>query len=97
MHSRPATATFVLAQRHPPLSRLVARAQPAMDAFAKAAEQSCHLGVYDRGNITIVAQVNSPTSWGLSIRLGSREPDRHRLRSRDAGLPERAAAHRNAG
>ena len=63
---------FMLSQRHPPLHRLVARAQPAMDAFAKAAEQSCHLGVYDRGNITIVAQVNSPGSWGLSIRLGSR-------------------------
>ena len=63
---------FVLGQRHPPLNRLVARAQPAMDAFANAAEQSCHLGIYDRGNITIVAQVNSPASWGLSIRLGSR-------------------------
>jgi DNA-binding IclR family transcriptional regulator len=63
---------FVLGQRHPPLQRLVARAQPAMDAFATAAEQSCHLGVYDRGNLTIVAQTNSPASWGLSIRLGSR-------------------------
>ena len=63
---------FMLSQRHPPLHRLVARAQPAMDAFAKAADQSCHLGVYDRGNITIVAQVSSPGIWGLSIRLGSR-------------------------
>ena len=40
---------FVLAHRHPPVNRLVARALPAMDAFTKAAEQSCHLGVYDRG------------------------------------------------
>lgn len=63
---------FVLAHRHPPLDRLVARALPAMDAFSKAAEQSCHLGTYDRGNITIVAQVNSPVNWGLSVRLGSR-------------------------
>ena len=63
---------FMLAHRHPPLDRLVARALPAMDAFAKAAEQSCHLGVYERGNITIVAQVGGPGSWGLSIRLGSR-------------------------
>jgi DNA-binding IclR family transcriptional regulator len=30
------------------------------------------LGIYDRGNITIVAQVNSPGSWGMSTRLGSR-------------------------
>jgi DNA-binding IclR family transcriptional regulator len=63
---------FVLSHRHPPLDRLVARALPAMDAFAKDAEQSCHLGIYDRGNITIVAQVNSPGSWGMSTRLGSR-------------------------
>lgn len=63
---------FVLAHRHPPLDRLVARAQPAMDAFAKAVEQSCHLVVYDRGNLTVVAQVASPNNWGLSIRLGVR-------------------------
>lgn len=63
---------FVLAQRHPPQARLVSQAMPAMDAFTKAAEQSCHLGVYDRGNITIVAQVASPVYWGLSIRPGAR-------------------------
>jgi DNA-binding IclR family transcriptional regulator len=63
---------FVLAHRHPPFDRLVARALPAMDAFAKAAEQSCHLCVYDRGNLTVVAHVNSPNNWGLSLRLGVR-------------------------
>ena len=51
---------FVLGHRHPPIERLVAQAVPAMDAFAKAAEQSCHLGLYDRGNIVVVAQVNGP-------------------------------------
>jgi DNA-binding IclR family transcriptional regulator len=63
---------FVLGHRHPPIERLVTRALPAMDAFAKAAEQSCHLGIYDRGNIVVVAQVSGPASWGLSIRLGVR-------------------------
>ncbi|HSI47608.1 MAG TPA: IclR family transcriptional regulator [Ideonella sp.] len=63
---------FVLGHRHPPIERLVTRALPAMDAFAKAAEQSCHLGIYDRGNISVVAQVNGPSAWGLSIRLGVR-------------------------
>ncbi|MDB5893907.1 MAG: transcriptional regulator, IclR family [Rhodoferax sp.] len=63
---------FVLGTRHPPIDRLIARAQPLMDGFAKAAEQSCHMGVYDRGNITVVAQVNSPGNWGLSIRMGAR-------------------------
>lgn len=63
---------FVLAHRHPPLDRLVARALPAMEAFARGAEQSCHLGFYDRGNITILAQVNSPGKISFSIRRGSR-------------------------
>src|ERR1700712_3998077 len=61
---------YVLGHHHPPLQRLVDRALPAMDLFAKAAEQSCHLGVYDRGNVIVVAQVNGPANWGMSIRLG---------------------------
>ena len=61
---------FILSHRHPPVQRLVAHALPAMDVFAKAAEQSCHLGVYDRGNIVVVAQVHGPNNWGMSIRLG---------------------------
>jgi len=63
---------FVLGHRHPPIERLVAQALPAMEAFAAAAEQSCHLGIYNRGNITVVAQVNGPGNWGLSVRLGVR-------------------------
>ncbi len=63
---------FVLGNRHPPVERLVARALPAMDAFAKAAEQSCHLGIYDRGHIAIVAQVNGPGTWSLAIRVGAK-------------------------
>jgi DNA-binding IclR family transcriptional regulator len=54
------------------VERLVARALPAMDAFSKAAEQSCHLGIADRGNIIVVAQVNGPANWGLSVRVGAR-------------------------
>lgn len=63
---------FVLGHQHPPMERLVAHALPAMDAFARAAEQSCHLGIYDRGNVVVVAQVNAPGNWGLSTRLGVR-------------------------
>ena len=63
---------FVLAHRHPPMNRLVSRALPAMERFTKAAEQSCHLGIYDRGNITIAAQISSPGNWGLATRLGAR-------------------------
>ena len=63
---------FVLAQQHPPMSRLAAQAMPVMQRFTQAAAQSCHLGVYDRGNVTIVAQAASPGHWGLSTRLGAR-------------------------
>jgi DNA-binding IclR family transcriptional regulator len=63
---------FVLGHRHPPIERLVSRVLPVMDAFARAAEQSCHLGIYDRGTVMVVAQVNGPGNWGLSIRLGVR-------------------------
>jgi DNA-binding IclR family transcriptional regulator len=63
---------FVLAHRHPPVERLAARARPAMEAFANAVEQSCHLSVYDRGNLTVVAQVSSPGKLGFSLRLGAR-------------------------
>jgi DNA-binding IclR family transcriptional regulator len=63
---------FVLGSRHPPVERLIARALPLMDGFCKASEQSCHLSVHDRGNLTVVAQVNSPSTWSLSLRLGAR-------------------------
>jgi DNA-binding IclR family transcriptional regulator len=61
---------FVLSQRHPPTQRLVGHALPAMDRFAKAAGQSCHLVVYDRGNLVVVAQAHGPNNWGMSLRLG---------------------------
>jgi Bacterial transcriptional regulator len=42
-----------------------------MNRFAETARQSCHLGIHDRGNVTIVAQADSPGNWGLTIRLGA--------------------------
>jgi DNA-binding IclR family transcriptional regulator len=42
-----------------------------MNRFSEKTRQSCHLGVYDRGDLTIVAQVDSPDNWGLTIRLGA--------------------------
>lgn len=63
---------FALAHRHPPMSRLIAEALPPMQRFADVAEQSCHLSVYDRGNLLVIAQVDAPGQWGVSVRLGSR-------------------------
>jgi DNA-binding IclR family transcriptional regulator len=62
---------FAQGARHPPLKRLLAPALPLMNRFSEGVRQSCHLGVYDRGDLTIVAQVDSPDNWGLTIRLGA--------------------------
>lgn len=63
---------FVMAHRHPPQNRLLAHATPGMEAFAEAAQQSCHLCVYDRGALTVVAQADSPRKAVFSLRAGAR-------------------------
>ncbi len=63
---------FALANMHPPLSRLINQALPVMDDFARKAEQSCHMGVYDRGNVLVSAQINSPSGWNFSVQRGAR-------------------------
>jgi DNA-binding IclR family transcriptional regulator len=62
---------FTLAHRHPPMRRLVGQAMPQLRQFARAAEQACHLAVYDRGAVLVVAQVDSPGYWSFAIRVGS--------------------------
>ncbi|HEY3596883.1 MAG TPA: IclR family transcriptional regulator C-terminal domain-containing protein, partial [Paraburkholderia sp.] len=63
---------YALAHRHPPMERLISEALPLMQRFAATAEQSCHLSVYDRGNLLVIAQVDGPGTWGISVRLGAR-------------------------
>lgn len=63
---------FALAHMHPPQNRLINQALPIMDGFARQAEQSCHMGVYDRGNVLITAQINSPRGWSFSVQQGAR-------------------------
>ncbi|KWC91611.1 IclR family transcriptional regulator [Burkholderia cepacia] len=63
---------FALAHQHPPTNRLIAEAMPQMQRFADAVEQSCHLSVYDRGTLLVIAQVDGPGTWGISVRAGSR-------------------------
>lgn len=62
---------FALAHRHAPMRRLVAQAVPHLRRFAQAALQACHLAVFDRGRVVVIAQVDSPGYWGLSIRVGA--------------------------
>ncbi|MBM3523721.1 MAG: IclR family transcriptional regulator [Alphaproteobacteria bacterium] len=63
---------FALAHQHPPMRRLVAEATPGMRALSHWAGQSCLLAVYDRGNVLVIAQYDSPNYYGFSIRVGSR-------------------------
>ena len=62
---------FALGHQHAPLRRLVSQATPILRRLARAAEQSFHLAVYDRGRVVVVAQVDSPGYWGLAIRVGA--------------------------
>jgi len=62
---------FKLAQEHPPVKRLVAKALPVMQDLTHKINQSCHLGVLDGGQITILTQVDSPASTGFYVKAGS--------------------------
>jgi DNA-binding IclR family transcriptional regulator len=62
---------FTLAHQHAPIRRLVPLAMPELRHFARVAQQACHLAIYDRGNVVVIAQVDSPGYWGFSIRTGS--------------------------
>ncbi len=62
---------FGLAHFHAPVRRLVSFATPIMREFANKAEQACHLAIYDRGSVVVIAQQESPTYWGISIRVGA--------------------------
>lgn len=62
---------FGLAHFHAPLRRLVSFAAPVMRDFSNRARQACHLAVYDRGVVAVIAQQDSSTYWALSIRVGA--------------------------
>jgi DNA-binding IclR family transcriptional regulator len=63
---------FELAHARPPMHRLVNQATPVLRRFARDAEQACHLVVYDRNILVVIAQVDSPGYWNVSVRVGSR-------------------------
>lgn len=63
---------FELAYQTPPIRRLVTQAAPVLRAFARDAEQAVHLVIHDRNILVVVAQVDGPGYWNVSIRVGSR-------------------------
>lgn len=63
---------FELAHARPPLHRLVSQANPVMRNFALRTEQAVHLVTQDRNLLVVIAQVDGPGYWNVSIRVGSR-------------------------
>jgi DNA-binding IclR family transcriptional regulator len=63
---------FELAHARPPMHRLVSQAMPVLRRFARDAEQAVHLVTHDRNILVVVAQVDSPGYWNVSVRVGSR-------------------------
>lgn len=63
---------FIVAHLRPPIRRLISMAMPVMRRFTKDAGQACHLVRYDRGDLVVIAQVEAPGYWGLTIRVGGR-------------------------
>jgi DNA-binding IclR family transcriptional regulator len=63
---------FALAHLHAPIRRLVALAAPLMRDLAARTQQANHLAIYDKSGVTVIAQVDAPGYWGISIRVGAR-------------------------
>ena len=62
---------FKLVQEHPPTERLIVDALPVMNQLAHETLQSCHLGVFEGGQVVILAQVNASTDLGFYVKPGS--------------------------
>jgi len=65
---------FHLSHDNPPVRTLTAAAVPIMEELAAKSGQSCHLGVLDRVNVTIVATITSPLPIIYTVRLGAQFP-----------------------
>ena len=62
---------FQLVQEHPPTERLITEALPVMHRVTHEIRQSCHLGIIEAAQVTILAQVNAPTPVGFYVKVGS--------------------------
>ncbi len=65
---------FVLATRIPYWRRLVTRAQPLMDAYARDLQQSCHLVIPEGGFMVVIAQASPIGTWEFRVKVGAQLP-----------------------
>lgn len=63
---------FELGHARPPLHRMISQAMPVLRTFARKTEQAVHMVVQDRNILVVIAQVDGPGYWNVSIRVGSR-------------------------
>jgi len=63
---------FELGHARPPLHRMISQAMPVLRGFARKSEQAVHMVVQDRNILVVIAQVDGPGYWNVSIRVGSR-------------------------
>jgi DNA-binding IclR family transcriptional regulator len=61
---------FDLGMSVPPVGTLVEAAFPVMHELAYTTKQPCHLAVASAHRMVVVARVESPSSVGLSVRVG---------------------------
>ena len=66
--------TFELANRHDPVRGLRQAALAPMRRLSDEVQQSCNLGMLEAGRILILAQVESPASFGFRVRVGAEFP-----------------------
>lgn len=63
---------FELSHSTPPIRRLVSHATPVLRRFARLSEQAVQLVIQDRNILVVVAQIDGPGYWNVSIRVGAR-------------------------
>lgn len=62
---------FELSRTHSPHEQLIEVAAPLMRDLVDRIRQSCHLSVLHRGQVLVLAQVESPQPVRLSVQVGS--------------------------
>jgi len=65
---------FSLAIRRPVVQTLFETALPIMRVLATETGHSCHLAVHSRGDMVVVARMESSELLGFAVRIGYRQP-----------------------
>ncbi len=63
---------YFLGQHHVPTRSFSALIAPLLKQFAMRTTQSCHLAVFDRDGMTVIATANAETEWNIAVRVGTR-------------------------